>query len=160
MPSSICTICLETLESGAGVRVLRCMHPFHETCIARWLENSDRCPLCNVSHDTDHLDGTDQLLGTSTSLNEEAYTGAWNSNEDDEPRTSTSFYEEARLVALESSEESSEEDEPPRTSFYEEAYMLAWDSESSDEDDGASTMLFCIASDESSEELQFVIVLW
>jgi len=43
-----CCICLDEFEKGAVVRILPCMHGFHQTCIDTWLLSRQRkCPLCN-----------------------------------------------------------------------------------------------------------------
>lgn len=54
--SESCAICLEELERGDEIRVLRrCMHVFHKECIDEWLPNrSVMCPICRtraVDHD-------------------------------------------------------------------------------------------------------------
>ncbi|XP_078447649.1 RING-H2 finger protein ATL77-like [Wolffia australiana] len=41
-----CAICLEDFEMGEEVATLRCCHSFHARCIARWLTQSNNCPLC------------------------------------------------------------------------------------------------------------------
>tara|TARA_B100001094_G_C17382007_1_gene417330 strand:- start:101 stop:346 length:246 start_codon:yes stop_codon:yes gene_type:complete len=40
-----CSICLETNDSKT--RKLECKHKFHQNCIEKWLENNNRCPMCN-----------------------------------------------------------------------------------------------------------------
>merc|ERR1719232_2244884 len=43
-----CCICLDQFEKGAAVRILPCMHGFHQVCIDTWLlSRQRRCPLCN-----------------------------------------------------------------------------------------------------------------
>ncbi|XP_073003553.1 RING-H2 finger protein ATL8-like [Typha latifolia] len=46
--SEICTICLEELAGGEGVKVMpRCRHTFHDGCIDGWLGvHSASCPVC------------------------------------------------------------------------------------------------------------------
>ncbi|KAK1363481.1 RING-type domain-containing protein [Heracleum sosnowskyi] len=48
--SETCAICLEELECGDEIRVLRrCMHVFHKDCIDEWLPNrSMMCPVCRT----------------------------------------------------------------------------------------------------------------
>ena len=43
-----CTICLAPMQvmSPHHVRWLPCAHAFHRTCIAKWLEMKETCPLC------------------------------------------------------------------------------------------------------------------
>jgi len=43
-----CCICLDEFEKGDVVRILPCMHGFHQPCIDTWLLSRQRkCPLCN-----------------------------------------------------------------------------------------------------------------
>ncbi|KAF0686998.1 Aste57867_21218 [Aphanomyces stellatus] len=61
----MCSICLETFETNATVKVLPCNHEFHQECIDPWLENrSSQCPLCKgealegyMAPQVFHLDG-------------------------------------------------------------------------------------------------------
>ena len=39
-----CAICHETLEKNAAT--IECGHTFHYSCIFRWHQNHDTCPLC------------------------------------------------------------------------------------------------------------------
>ncbi|KAI8922353.1 hypothetical protein DFJ77DRAFT_20875 [Powellomyces hirtus] len=42
-----CMICLSMYESGEDVRVMRCRHGFHKTCLDQWLtQYVNSCPLC------------------------------------------------------------------------------------------------------------------
>lgn len=41
-----CSICLSQFEENDLVRKLTCQHHFHGSCIDRWLENHQTCPLC------------------------------------------------------------------------------------------------------------------
>lgn len=41
-----CPTCLEDYESEKQRRDLRCGHHFHTGCILRWLDSSNRCPVC------------------------------------------------------------------------------------------------------------------
>ena len=43
-----CTICLEKFDNNDIVLLLSCTHSynFHSTCITKWLEVKNRCPLC------------------------------------------------------------------------------------------------------------------
>ena len=42
-----CIICLNALQPGEPCRRLPCSHAFHQPCIDRWLQQKQRCPLCN-----------------------------------------------------------------------------------------------------------------
>lgn len=44
--NSTCSICFEDYEQGEKLRVLACIHRFHDACIARWMRESRLCPLC------------------------------------------------------------------------------------------------------------------
>lgn len=41
-----CSVCLENIDSESQVVELRCEHIFHLSCIERWCENHNSCPLC------------------------------------------------------------------------------------------------------------------
>ena len=41
-----CVVCLDTLRPADRVRVLPCIHVFHEHCVDRWLRRSRTCPSC------------------------------------------------------------------------------------------------------------------
>ena len=43
-----CAICLDDLAKRQLTK-LECGHDFHSKCILRWLQRSDRCPLCKTS---------------------------------------------------------------------------------------------------------------
>jgi hypothetical protein len=40
----VCSICLDIIENDE--RELKCMHKYHNMCIKKWLERSNRCPMC------------------------------------------------------------------------------------------------------------------
>ncbi|KAI3763712.1 hypothetical protein L2E82_13706 [Cichorium intybus] len=46
LEDSDCCICLCSYENGAELHLLPCNHPFHATCIVKWLKISRTCPLC------------------------------------------------------------------------------------------------------------------
>lgn len=49
MQPTECTICLEMIAEGEGVRLLNCKHIFHSECVDRWLcEHRSSCPLCRT----------------------------------------------------------------------------------------------------------------
>ena len=43
-----CSICLDRVKKVSSRRVLTCAHVFHASCIAEWLQRSNRCPLCRT----------------------------------------------------------------------------------------------------------------
>merc|ERR1719198_1456605 len=46
-----CTVCQESLQEGERVRILPCLHRYHQTCIDRWLQQSRACPVCKYPID-------------------------------------------------------------------------------------------------------------
>ena len=44
----ICNICLEEYKIKDKISYLPCFHFFHYNCIKKWIENSKKCPLCNI----------------------------------------------------------------------------------------------------------------
>jgi hypothetical protein len=49
VPDELCAICLESVEVDSLIRVVKCGHAFHSSCILHWLTNANRCPLCNTT---------------------------------------------------------------------------------------------------------------
>lgn len=41
-----CNICLEDYQDEDEVRILKCDHVYHPKCIDKWLESSNKCPVC------------------------------------------------------------------------------------------------------------------
>ena len=44
-----CIICLEKVNQGDKITLLRCAHSFHSDCVDKWLEIKASCPLCKGS---------------------------------------------------------------------------------------------------------------
>eukprot|EP00002_Diphylleia_rotans_P002743 TRINITY_DN1175_c0_g1_i7.p1 TRINITY_DN1175_c0_g1~~TRINITY_DN1175_c0_g1_i7.p1 ORF type:complete len:384 (+),score=57.47 TRINITY_DN1175_c0_g1_i7:48-1199(+) len=45
-----CTICLESFFAETSVKMLRCPHIFHESCIKQSMNFSPRCPICKKEY--------------------------------------------------------------------------------------------------------------
>ncbi|KAF9068578.1 hypothetical protein BDP27DRAFT_1144173, partial [Rhodocollybia butyracea] len=44
-----CGVCMNQFrENDSGAMNANCQHPFHESCLRRWLALSRTCPLCRV----------------------------------------------------------------------------------------------------------------
>ena len=43
-----CRICMTEFEDGDNLRLLQCMHHYHQQCIDKWFDSSSKCPLCNT----------------------------------------------------------------------------------------------------------------
>lgn len=41
-----CSICLEVFQTGEQLRILPCLHKYHQSCIDSWLARSPACPVC------------------------------------------------------------------------------------------------------------------
>jgi hypothetical protein len=41
-----CAVCLADYESGDTLVTIPCFHRFHVDCLAPWLKNCARCPVC------------------------------------------------------------------------------------------------------------------
>lgn len=51
-----CGICLAEYEKDDHVKILICLHKFHEKCVENWLSAHPTCPLCkwNLNKTTFH----------------------------------------------------------------------------------------------------------
>lgn len=43
-----CAICLSDFEEGDKLRVMRCSHRFHKSCVDEWLRVNASCPSCRM----------------------------------------------------------------------------------------------------------------
>jgi len=41
-----CNVCLDDFEEGEEIKVLRCSHGFHDSCIRNWVIDKGLCPVC------------------------------------------------------------------------------------------------------------------
>ena len=41
-----CVICLNDFDNDSLIKLLRCSHTFHSSCIDKWFETSYKCPVC------------------------------------------------------------------------------------------------------------------
>ena len=46
--SENCTICLESFSPSQPVTTTICNHRYHETCLNKWLNIGNTCPLCKT----------------------------------------------------------------------------------------------------------------
>eukprot|EP00708_Paratrimastix_pyriformis_P002828 GAFH01001586.1.p1 GENE.GAFH01001586.1~~GAFH01001586.1.p1 ORF type:complete len:368 (+),score=54.01 GAFH01001586.1:385-1488(+) len=44
-----CAICLSDYEPGESLKILPCLHIFHQECIDHWLASNHVCPICKTS---------------------------------------------------------------------------------------------------------------
>ena len=44
-----CTICLEKYKENQVIRNLNCNHSFHQSCVDKWFENHQSCPICRTT---------------------------------------------------------------------------------------------------------------
>jgi hypothetical protein len=44
-----CIICYEPLGLITDIEITQCFHMLHQTCLTRWLRQSQSCPLCRTS---------------------------------------------------------------------------------------------------------------
>ncbi len=50
-PPAECPICLASCSRG-DVITIECTHVFHKSCLQKWLQNADTCPLCRTQMST------------------------------------------------------------------------------------------------------------
>ena len=46
-----CPICLDCINPGDSIYILKCSHSFHEDCTVKWIQQSQTCPLCRIEID-------------------------------------------------------------------------------------------------------------
>lgn len=49
-----CAVCCEAFRVGDSVALMPCLHPFHDACLAPWLERRHTCPVCRAALRTEH----------------------------------------------------------------------------------------------------------
>lgn len=52
--NDVCAICFSSLEKDA--RFTRCTHLFHTSCLRKWMEYQDTCPVCKTVVHSDEED--------------------------------------------------------------------------------------------------------
>jgi hypothetical protein len=43
---NVCIICFESYKIKEKINILQCKHTFHITCITKWLNKCETCPIC------------------------------------------------------------------------------------------------------------------
>ena len=53
-----CAICLQKYTGIDIIKLFPCKHIFHKICILKWIENSNKCPLCkyDIFNDVNNVD--------------------------------------------------------------------------------------------------------
>lgn len=52
--AELCCVCLSRLMEGEDIKVLPCLHKFHNECIDRWFSACRKtCPMCRFSMEDD-----------------------------------------------------------------------------------------------------------
>jgi hypothetical protein len=46
---------IDTIETCATIMVGTCSHVYHQSCIHRWLQVANTCPLCNRVWETQSI---------------------------------------------------------------------------------------------------------
>ena len=41
-------VCLENYCEGDKIKILPCLHKYHEDCVDSWFKMSRKCPICNM----------------------------------------------------------------------------------------------------------------
>src|SRR3989338_202180 len=50
-PNLDCSICLQSFVPSDSIRLLKCTHYYHSSCLDTWLSQNKHCPLCRQSVD-------------------------------------------------------------------------------------------------------------
>ena len=64
-----CSICLSKLGQADETSTLKCGHAYHATCIYKWLDQANTCPVCRASVrdrtiDVEHDPDVDNIWAT------------------------------------------------------------------------------------------------
>lgn len=43
-----CCICLDNIKKKDSIRILPCLHKYHDLCILPWLLKTYKCPICLI----------------------------------------------------------------------------------------------------------------
>ena len=68
--SITCPICVAPYEDNEEIyTLLSCNHNFHKTCLTRWLQNHNTCPLCRTNVREYQTNNADTNTNTNTNTN-------------------------------------------------------------------------------------------
>ena len=75
-----CPICLEKLGQGDDTSSLSCGHSFHATCVYRWFDRANTCPMCrhqvkSMTMEIEHDPVLDDVWSTIPGILRELVTG-------------------------------------------------------------------------------------
>jgi hypothetical protein len=62
----ICTICLNSFHEGDRVGNIACSHIFHVTCLKKWIQRKNHCPLCQGDEMATPQEGNNSTTTTTT----------------------------------------------------------------------------------------------
>ena len=56
-PSKLeCNICCTEFEEGSQIKILQCLHTYHQRCVDQWLTKRSTCPDCNFNQRVSNFD--------------------------------------------------------------------------------------------------------
>lgn len=67
--ATICSICRGDIENGDIIRTINtCNHSFHQTCIDKWFEDKNTCPVCrcNLQPENENTEANTEANGNNT----------------------------------------------------------------------------------------------
>jgi len=64
-----CSICLTEVNEGEDSILVPCGHIFHESCILKWFEVNNKCPVCRYELNDNRANSTNENNGVSINLN-------------------------------------------------------------------------------------------
>lgn len=77
--NDVCAICYQSMNETGSVRVTRCRHLFHGSCLRKWLYVQEKCPMCSAPI---NLILAEETTKTSTETEDNVNAAAKSSSQD------------------------------------------------------------------------------
>jgi hypothetical protein len=65
-----CSVCLTEIEKGQDTILVTCGHMFHNTCIMKWFEGKNTCPVCRFVVNEENVKGGNEFSRNNSNIQE------------------------------------------------------------------------------------------